>query len=254
VENRSGGSAFGSGASATAADIGPDEFEATRTRLREGRYRPVRHDGRSSPGAYDRVELARSDRLVDGLSRFATKFGIGGPTGRPTATRPADVVQWSVAVHDEGDRARLDAVDAATRLRLRKDAVLNGRIIDADGLGRLHEALTAICSVHIADEELASVIPATPCSPLRVDGSGSVPGGIVGAIANRDRWRRIATDPDLVGLVPQVLLVDAETGTSMNGTPSPWFRPVLLTMARWRRLDPMQALRVLHSLETEPLA
>lgn len=255
VENRDGGSAFGwSTFSSTDAGIGLAEFEATRARLAEGRYRPAKHDGRSSPGAYDRVERTRSDRMADALSRFVVRIGLGPASRDRTEARPADIVQWSVAVHDDQDRARLDAIDPETRLRLRTEAVSHGRILDAHGLERLHEALTAMCSVHMGDGDLASVIPATPCSPLRVDGSGSQPGGIVGAIANRDRWVRIDADPSLVRLLPQVLLVDTERAASPKAAPSPWLRPVLLTMPRSRRLDPMQALRVLRRLEEEPIA
>lgn len=255
VKNRDGGSAFGwSTFSSTDAGIGIAEFEATRARLAEGGYRPAKHDGKSISGAYDRVERTRSDRLADAMSRFAATIGIARSAIRPDEARPADLVQWSVAVHDDQDRARLDAIDPETRLRLRTEAVSHGRILDAHGLERLHEALTAMCSVHMGDGEVGSVIPATPCSPLRVDGSGSQPGGIVGAIANRDRWGRIDADPSLVRLLPQVLLVDTERAGSPKATGSPWLRPVLLTMPRSRRLDPMQALRVLRRLEEEPIA
>ena len=255
VENRDGGSAFGWNTfSSTDAGIRLAEFEATRTRLAGGGYRPAKYDGQSISGAYDRIERTRSERLADTMSRFAARIGIARPASHPDEVRPADLVQWSVAVHDDQDRARLDAIDPATRLRLRTEAVKNGRILDAHGLERLHEALTAMCSVHMDDGQVGSVIPATPCSPLRVDGSGSQPGGIVGAIANRDRWERIDTDPSLVRLLPQVLLVDTERAVSPKATPSPWLRPVLLTMPRSRRLDPMQALRVLHRLEEEPIA
>lgn len=255
VQNRNGIAVGGSNPiSDTSSDmITASEFEATRAGLANRAYRPARDREGSSPGAYERMTLGAPARIAASVSGMARRFGIGSTHAR-CDVRPVHEVQWSIPVMDGTDKARLAALDPVTTLARMTDAVVNGRIADAPTLERLHEAMIAIMSVHMGENGLASFMPATPAGPARMHACGMGAGGIVGAIATKSDWADVELDPDLARLMPSVMLVDLDERRSHDGRRSAWLRPVMTTIARFRCIDPMQALRVLHRLETEPLA